>query len=126
MSDPKDDEYDNVSVGQDSFMDDKKDYMSRYAKNVKRAHGKKLEGHEIQNYVEKVKNKLGGSDNVSIDEDKVVGDFGYVHVTSTGYKVHKEGEKFSKNFAFNELGKLHDYVREDNEDYMTHIWKILI
>ena len=96
-------------------------YMSKYGKSVKKQSsriGKKVDEYDLDEYLRKVKNKLGGSDNVDIDDDKVVGEFGYVEVTPSGYVVHKEGEKFSKKFNFDELGKLHSYVRNFNEDYM--------
>jgi hypothetical protein len=96
-------------------------YMSKYGKSVKKQSsriGKKVDEYDLDEYLRKVKNKLGGSDNVDIDDDKVVGEFGYVDVTPSGYVVHKEGEKFSKKFNFDELGKLHSYVRNFNEDYM--------
>ena len=96
-------------------------YMSKYGKSVKKQStrvGKKVDRYDLEEYLRKVKNKLGGSDNVDIDEDKVVGEFGYVEVAPSGYVVHKEGEKFSKKFNFDELGKLHDFVRNVEEDYM--------
>ena len=103
---------------EEDWMSDKKDYMSRFAKNVKRSvQGKKMDEEELDSHLRKIKNKLGGSD-ISIDGNKVVGRFGYVDVKSNGYTVHLEGQKFGKTFQFNELGKLHDYVREMGEDYM--------
>jgi uncharacterized protein YfkK (UPF0435 family) len=103
---------------EEDWMSDKKDYMSRFAKNVKRSvQGKKMDEEELDSHLRKIKNKLGGSD-ISIDDNKVVGRFGYVDVKSNGYTVHLEGQKFGKTFQFNELGKLHDYVREMGEDYM--------
>ena len=117
------DEYDNEMTGypgmEEDLMSDKEDYMSRFAKNVKRVgvtKGKKMDTHELDSYLHKIKNKLGG--NVDIDGDKVVGNFGYVEVKPNGYTVHKEGSKFGKTFQFNELGRLHDYVKDMDEDYM--------
>jgi hypothetical protein len=111
MSDPED-EYDNVSTGQESFM-------SRFAKNVKRAvPGKKMGVDEIDSHLKKIQSKLGGASVAHIDGDKVVGTFGYVEVKPTGYMLHKEGSKFGKPFGFEELGKLQKSIGELEEDYM--------
>jgi hypothetical protein len=122
LSDEDDDETEmgNYPGTEEDWMSDKEDYMSRFAKNVKRvnaAKGKRMDTYELDSYLHKIKNKLGG--NVDIDGDKVVGNFGYVDVKPNGYTVHKEGSKFGKTFQFNELGKLHDYVKDmGEEDYM--------
>jgi len=105
---------------EEDWMSDK-DYMSRFAKNVKRAEaikGKKMDTHELHNHLKKIQNKLGGASIAHIDDDKIVGDFGYVEVKPTGYVLHKEGEKFGKTFGFEELGKLQKYVGVMDEDYM--------
>ena len=95
---------------EEDWMSDRKDYMSKFAKNVKRSvQGKKMDEEELDSHLRKIKNKLGGSD-ISIDDNTVVGRFGYVEVKPNGYTVHLEGQKFCKTFQFNELGKLHDYV----------------
>ena len=105
---------------EEDWMSDK-DYMSRFAKNVKRAEaikGKKMDAHELHNHLKKIQNKLGGASIAHIDDDKIVGDFGYVEIKPTGYVLHKEGEKFGKTFGFEELGKLQKYVGVMDEDYM--------
>ena len=96
------------------------DYMAKFSKDVARnekTKGRNLEMHEIDTHVKKLQNKLGGSDVVTIDGNKVVGDFGYVEVTPTGYTVHKEGSRFGKKFRFDELGKVKSSI--GSTDYMT-------
>ena len=49
--------------------------MEKYGKSVKKQSsriGKKVDEYDLDEYLRKVKNKLGGSDNVDIDDDKVV------------------------------------------------------
>jgi hypothetical protein len=105
---------------QDDWMSEPKtDFMSRFAKNVKRAvPGKKMDVHEIDSHLKKIQNKLGGASVVHIDDNKVVGSFGYVEVKPTGYILHKEGSKFGKPFGFEELGKLQKSIGDLGEDYM--------
>jgi len=98
------------------------DYMSNFSKNVKRSvktFGKKIDDPELGRYLNKLQNKLGGTDKVSIDDNRVVGDFGYVEVTPTGYVLHKEGSKFGERFGFDELGLLQKEV--SNVDYMSYM-----
>lgn len=123
-----DDTYPYHEVGsQEDYMEDRAedlghtDYMAKFSKDVarnERTKGRNLEMHEIDTHVRKLQNKLGGSDVVTIDGNKVVGDFGYVEVTPTGYMLHKEGSKFGKKFKFDELGKVKMAVGSTT-DYMS-------
>ena len=94
------------------------DYMSSFSKNVKRSlktQGKSLDQHEVDIHLRKIKSKVGGD----IDNNAVVGNFGYVEVTPSGYMLHKEGSKFGKKFGFDELGKLQKEISSiDHMDYM--------
>lgn len=127
---PKEDG-DEVLLDGEDFMDDNEtypyyekggeDYMSKFAKDVKRglsSGGRNLEGHELDTHLRKIKNKLGGR-TTHIDNNMVVGSFGFVKVTNRGYELHKEGERFPKTFRFDELGKLKDNLSDvDYMDYM--------
>ena len=130
MSD--DSTYEYHEVGGEDYMDDYEsdraedlghtDYMAKFSKDVarnERTKGRNLETHEVDTHVRKLQNKLGGSDVVTIDGNKVVGDFGYVEVTPTGYTLHKEGSKFGKKFRFDELGKVKMSVGSGSTDYMS-------
>jgi hypothetical protein len=131
MSDDATYEYHEVG-GEEDYMSDYEsdraedlghtDYMAKFSKDVARnekTKGRNLETHEVDTHVRKLQNKLGGSDVVSIDGNKVVGDFGYVEVTPTGYMLHKEGSKFGKKFRFDELGKVKMSVGSGSTDYMS-------
>ena len=94
------------------------DYMSKFAGNVKRglsSGGRNLEKHELDTHLRKIKNKLGGK-TTHIDNNMVVGPFGFVKVTNKGYELYKEGERFPRIFKFNELGKLKNAL--SGIDYM--------
>ena len=105
--------------------EEKTDYMSKFNKDVNRnekTRGKTLDQHELDTHLRKLQNKLGGSRNVSIDGNSVVGEFGYIEVTNNGYNLHKEGDKFSKRFGFNELGRLKSATSVGRtSDYMDDI-----
>lgn len=101
--------------------DDNEDYMSKFAGDVKRnlrSGGRNLEVHELDTHLRKIRNKIGGR-TTHIDNDMVVGDFGFIKVTNNGYELHKEGERFPRTFRFDELGKIKQALSDvDYMDYM--------
>jgi hypothetical protein len=120
------DEEDETYPGMESdWMSDREDYMSKYAGNVKsrlKTPGKTLDNYELESYLKTLVNKLGGRDNATIEGNEVYGNFGNIEVTPEGYSVQKAGERFPKFFNFNELGRLHSFVRDTKkEDYMDYM-----
>jgi len=123
MDDREEDLYGPGTDGGIDDVDNMTDYMAKFSKDVARnekTKGRMLDRHEIDTHVRKLQNKLGGSDMVSIDGNKVVGDFGYVEVTSMGYTLYKEGSKFGKKFNFDEIGRIKSTIG-NSVDYMMDI-----
>jgi len=97
------------------------DYMSKFAGDVKRglsSGSRNLEMHELDTHLRKIKAKLGGR-TTHIDNNMVVGSFGFVKVTNNGYELHREGERFPRTFRFDELGKLKNAL--SGVDYMDYM-----